>query len=120
MANDCRLVSEIKDYQTKLDAIEMEIKALRQFDDDIPTCFKMFNNHHIRHLCYSSLYGIEPIRYDHLAFALYDALQDINLDELTKELAALYNRETMLTSKENEATELRKKIDEAKNALGIK
>jgi hypothetical protein len=118
--NDCQLVSEIKNCQTKLDAIELEIKDLKKSNDVIPTCESLFNNHQMRYLYEEIYWTSRPISRDIIAKALCSALKDVNLDELIEELTALYNREATLVSKENEANELREKIAEAKNALGIK
>lgn len=120
VANDCQLVSEIKNYQTRLDAIELEIKALKQRNDYIPACESLFNNHEMRYLYGEIYWSHRPISSDIVVNVLCDALKRVSLDELIKELTALYNREATLVSKENEANELREKINKAKNALGIK
>ena len=120
VVNDCQLVSEIKNCQTRLDAIELEIKALKQSNDNIPACWSLFNNRQTRFVFGELYWRTQPISADIVVDALCDALKDINLNELIEELTMLYNKEATLASKENEARVLREKIDEAKNALGIK
>ena len=118
--NDCRLVSEIKDCQTKLDAIELEINALRQLDDDISEFYLLFDNFDMRHICYIDYYGIDPISKDKLISSLRNVFKDINFNKLIEELTILHDKAVTLENKENEAKHLREKINEAKNALGIK
>jgi hypothetical protein len=122
VANDCQLVSEIKNYQTRLDAIELEIKALKRSNDDISACWLLFNNPEMRRLYFElwSSSGHNPISRDILVDALCGALKHTDLGTLIKELTMLDNKEATLKSKESEASELRKKITEAKTALGIK
>lgn len=118
IANDCHLVSEIKNYQIKLDTIELEIKALEKLDDNISECEALFKNNYIHYLAEEIRWNC--VDHDTMVRCLCAALKDLNLDKLIEELTTLHNKEAMIASKENEANELRNKINEVKNALGIK
>lgn len=120
IANDCSLVSEIKSCQSKLDVIELEMKALKQFDIDISACFMLLSNNEVYEMARYLTYGKGLIGREEVTTVLCRALRKIDLSKLFKELTALHDREIVLADKENEANELREKIAEAKNALGIK
>ena len=118
-ANDCHLVSEIKSCQAELDKIESELKTLRQFDDNISECYSFFQDEYVRRILHPYYY-MDPTSKDELAHALCEALCRVDSNKLIKELTMLRNQAEMIMSKENKANELRNKINEAKNVLGIK
>lgn len=117
--NDCHLVSEIKSCQAELDKIESELKTLRQFDDNISECYSFFQDDYVCRILHSYYY-MEPMNKDNFARVLYEAFCRVDFNKFIKELTMLRDRAEMIMSKENQVNELRKKINEAKNALGIK
>lgn len=120
-SNDCTLVSEIKRLQSELENTENAIESLKSGKfDGVCFCeiFKFIENDNLYRYARASLYDC----YNNIdkAEMFSNVLKCIDLNEFIKEITFLYDRSKMIHDKENEAAELREKITEAKNALGIK
>lgn len=121
-ANDCQVISELRQLQKELEDVEDKIKRLQHIEQvDLVEFMKFFLADELHYINYS----LYPLRERSLSIIdisyIQSALRHIdNFDKFVDEIRVMYDREHLVAEKRAKAATLRNKIAEIKNTLGIK
>ena len=121
-ANDCQVISELRQLQKELEDVEYKIKKLQHIEQvDLVEFMKFFLSNELRYVSYdlklshNEVLSIMDIEYIMSAFRYVD-----DFDKLVDEIKVMYDREHLIAKEQTKAATLRNKIAEIKNTLGIK
>lgn len=121
-ANDCQVISELRQLQKELEEVEYKIKKLQHIEQvDLVEFMKFFSSDELHYINYSFRRSDErwlsmiEIEYIQSAFRHID-----DFDKFVDEIRVMYDREHLIKEKQATAVILRNEIAEIKNTLGIK
>ena len=121
-ANDCQLVSKLRQLQKELEDVEYKIKKLQHIEQvDLVEFMKFFLSHELAYVERSFRWS----NIEHLSVRDIECIQSAfrhvdNFDKFVDEIRIMYDREHLIMDEQAKATVLRDEIAEIKNTLGIK
>ena len=121
-ANECQVISELRQLQKELGDVEYKIKKLQHIEQvDLVEFMKFFLSDELHYVNYSSSplhrrpLSMIDIEYIQSAFRHID-----DFDKFVDEIRVMYDNEHLIAKEQVKAATLRNKIAEIKSTLGIK